>query len=195
MVPEILLALAGRSAAGERVIELPLIADWPNRPRQMVDHAIGKPSRTRLRVAGCEPALDATRVDLFPETGRSHQVRVHLQAIGHPILGDELYAPPEVFAPAPRLFLHAAFLGFITPSTAAIVGKLFGIRYLATLFGLTLLSHQIGGFLGAYVGGLVISRFGDFGWMWYADMALAAAAAIINLPIREAPVARALAPA
>ncbi|MBL0353377.1 MAG: hypothetical protein IPP03_12240 [Dechloromonas sp.] len=161
----------------------------------MVDHAIGKPSRTRLRVAGCEPALDATRVDLFPETGRSHQVRVHLQAIGHPILGDELYAPPEVFAPAPRLFLHAAFLGFITPSTAAIVGKLFGIRYLATLFGLTLLSHQIGGFLGAYVGGLVISRFGDFGWMWYADMALAAAAAIINLPIREAPVARALAPA
>ncbi|MGB4857579.1 MAG: hypothetical protein WBP37_19040, partial [Candidatus Dechloromonas phosphoritropha] len=155
----------------------------------------GKPSRTRLRVAGCEPALDATRVDLFPETGRSHQVRVHLQAIGHPILGDELYAPPEVFAPAPRLFLHAAFLGFITPSTAAIVGKLFGIRYLATLFGLTLLSHQIGGFLGAYVGGLVISRFGDFGWMWYADMALAAAAAIINLPIREAPVARALAPA
>ena len=195
MVPEILLALAGRSAAGERVIELPLIADWPNRPRQMVDHAIGKPSRTRLRVAGCEPALDATRVDLFPETGRSHQVRVHLQAIGHPILGDELYAPPEVFAPAPRLFLHAAFLGFITPSTAAIVGKLFGIRYLATLFGLTLLSHQIGGFLGAYVGGLVISRFGDFGWMWYADMALAAAAAIINLPIREAPLARALAPA
>ena len=195
MVPEILLALAGRSAAGERVIELPLIADWPNRPRQMVDHAIGKPSRTRLRVAGCEPALNATRVDLFLETGRSHQVRVHLQAIGHPILGDELYAPPEVFAPAPRLFLHAAFLGFITPSTAAIVGKLFGIRYLATLFGLTLLSHQIGGFLGAYVGGLVISRFGDFGWMWYADMALAAAAAIINLPIREAPVARALAPA
>jgi tRNA pseudouridine32 synthase/23S rRNA pseudouridine746 synthase len=85
----------------------------------MVDHAIGKPSRTVLRVAGYEPALDATRVDLFPETGRSHQLRVHLQAIGHPILGDELYAPPEVFARAPRLLLHAAFLGFIHPSTAA----------------------------------------------------------------------------
>jgi predicted MFS family arabinose efflux permease len=96
-------------------------------------------------------------------------------------------------------YLFAAGLGFTwlatVPPTAAIVGKLFGIRYLATLFGLTLLSHQIGGFLGAYVGGLVISRFGDFGWMWYADMALAAAAAIINLPIREAPLARALAPA
>jgi tRNA pseudouridine32 synthase/23S rRNA pseudouridine746 synthase len=113
--------VAGRMDAGERVIDLPLIADWPNRPRQMVDHAIGKPSRTVLRVAEYEPALDATRVDLFPETGRSHQLRVHLQAIGHPILGDELYAPPEVFARAPRLLLHAAFLGFFHPSTAAAV--------------------------------------------------------------------------
>ena len=110
--------VAGRIDSGERVIDLPLIADWPNRPRQMVDHAIGKPSRTRLRVVGYDPALDATRVDLFPETGRSHQLRVHLQAIGHPILGDELYAPPEVFARAPRLLLHAAFLAFFPPSTA-----------------------------------------------------------------------------
>ena len=83
-----------------------------------VDHAIGKPSRTRLRVFGYDSALDATRVDLFPETGRSHQLRVHLQAIGHPILGDELYAPPEVFVRAPRLLLHAAFLAFFHPSTA-----------------------------------------------------------------------------
>jgi predicted MFS family arabinose efflux permease len=74
------------------------------------------------------------------------------------------------------------------PPTATIVGKLFGIRYLSTLFGLTLLSHQIGGFLGAYLGGLALARFGDYQWMWYADMALAAAAALINLPIREAPV-------
>ncbi len=98
-----------------------------------------------------------------------------------------------------NFYLFAAGLGFTwlatVPPTAAIVGKLFGIRYLATLFGLTLLSHQIGGFLGAWLGGLAITRFGDFGWMWYADMALAAAAAILNLPIREAPVARALAPA
>ncbi len=72
------------------------------------------------------------------------------------------------------------------PPTAAIVGKLFGIRYLATLFGLTLLSHQVGGFLGAYLGGIALAQSGDYQWMWYADMGLAAAAAIINLPIREA---------
>jgi hypothetical protein len=71
------------------------------------------------------------------------------------------------------------------PPTATIVGKLFGIRHLSTLFGLTLLSHQIGGFLGAYLSGLALARFGDYQWMWHADMALAAAAALINLPIRE----------
>ena len=76
------------------------------------------------------------------------------------------------------------------PPTAAIVGKLFGVRYLATLFGLTLFSHQIGGFLGAYLGGLAIEYTGNYSWMWYADMALAAAAALVNLPIREAPIAR-----
>lgn len=96
-------------------------------------------------------------------------------------------------------YIFAAGLGFTwlatVPPTAALVGKLFGIRYLATLFGLTLLTHQIGGFLGAYLGGLAITQFGDFGWMWYADMALATIAAIINLPIREAPMQRALAPA
>ncbi len=96
-------------------------------------------------------------------------------------------------------YLFAAGLGFTwlatVPPTAAIVGKLFGVRYLGTLFGLTLLSHQIGGFLGAWLGGLAIVQFGDFSWMWYADMALAAMAAIINLPIREAPVERRLAPA
>ena len=96
-------------------------------------------------------------------------------------------------------YIFAAGLGFTwlatVPPTAAIVGKLFGIRYLATLFGLTLLTHQIGGFLGAYLGGLVITQFGDFGWMWYADIVLAVLAALLNLPIREAPVARTLVPA
>lgn len=89
-------------------------------------------------------------------------------------------------------YLFAAGLGLTwlatVPPTAAIVGKLFGSRYLATLFGLTLLSHQIGGFLGAWLGGIAITRFGDYSWMWYADMALAALAAVANLPIREAPV-------
>jgi MFS family permease len=89
-------------------------------------------------------------------------------------------------------YIFAAGLGFTwlatVPPTAAIVSKLFGVRYLGTLFGLTLLSHQIGGFLGAWLGGLSITRFGDYTWMWYADMALAGLAALVNLPIREAPV-------
>lgn len=92
-------------------------------------------------------------------------------------------------------YIFAAALGFTwlatVPPTAGLVGKLFGMRYLATLFGLTLLSHQIGGFFGAWLGGLAFVRFGDYSWMWYADIALALAAALINLPIREAPVARA----
>jgi predicted MFS family arabinose efflux permease len=62
---------------------------------------------------------------------------------------------------------------------------LFGTRYLSTLFGLTLLSHQVGGFLGAWLGGIALSRFGDYSWMWYADIVLALGAALVNLPIRE----------
>ena len=72
------------------------------------------------------------------------------------------------------------------PPTAGLVGKLFGVRYLGTLFGLTLLSHQIGGFLGAWLGGLAVTRFNNYTWMWWADIALAALAAVLNLPIREA---------
>ncbi|MDO5639672.1 MAG: MFS transporter [Neisseria sp.] len=94
-----------------------------------------------------------------------------------------------------NFYLFAAGLGLTwlatVPPTAAIVGKLFGVRYLATLFGLTLLSHQIGAFFGAYLGGWAISAFGDYGWMWYADMVLAGAAALLNLPIREEKVRRA----
>jgi MFS family permease len=99
---------------------------------------------------------------------------------------------------AMTFYILAAALGFTwlatVPPTAGLVGKLFGMRYLATLFGLTLLSHQIGGFFGAWLGGLAFVRFGDFTWMWYADIALALAAALVNLPIREAPVVRAGAP-
>lgn len=87
-------------------------------------------------------------------------------------------------------YLFAAGLGLTwlatVPPTAGIVGKLFGVRYLATLFGLTLLSHQIGGFLGAYLGGIAIASTGSYQWMWYADMALSTLAALVNLPIREA---------
>jgi len=72
------------------------------------------------------------------------------------------------------------------PPTAGLVGKLFGTRHLATLFGLTLLTHQIGGFFGAWLGGIAIATTGSYAWMWYADIALAGAAAVLNLPIREA---------
>jgi tRNA pseudouridine32 synthase/23S rRNA pseudouridine746 synthase len=88
-------------------IDLPLIADWPNRPRQMIDHERGKPSLTRVRVLHRDVAAGTTRVELEPVTGRSHQLRVHMLAVGHPIVGDALYAPPEVLAQAPRLLLHA----------------------------------------------------------------------------------------
>ena len=91
-------------------------------------------------------------------------------------------------------YAFAVGLGFTwlatVPPTAALVGKLFGIRYLATLFGLTLLSHQIGGFLGAYLGGLALTTNGDYQWMWWADIALSGIAALINLPIQEAPIAK-----
>jgi len=86
-------------------------------------------------------------------------------------------------------YIFAMALGFTwlatVPPTAGLVGKLFGTRYLATLFGLTLLSHQIGGFLGAWLGGLSMAHDGNYLWMWYADIGLAALAALVNLPIRE----------
>lgn len=87
-------------------------------------------------------------------------------------------------------YVFAAGLGVTwlatVPPTAGLVGKLFGTRYLGTLFGLTLLSHQIGGFFGAWLGGLAISRFGNYQLIWYADIVLAALAALLNLPITEA---------
>jgi MFS family permease len=97
-----------------------------------------------------------------------------------------LLAPKTAFT----FYAFAFVLGFTwlatVPPTAGLVGKLFGPRYLATLFGLTLLSHQIGAFFGAWLGGLTLAQTGSYAWMWYADIALAAAAALVNLPIREA---------
>jgi predicted MFS family arabinose efflux permease len=99
-----------------------------------------------------------------------------------------------IYLAAPKsaltFYVFAAVLGFTwlatVPPTAGLIGKLFGVRYLATLFGLATFTHQIGAFFGAWLGGLTRDAFGDFTWMWYADAALAAAAAFINLPIREA---------
>ena len=98
-----------------------------------------------------------------------------------------------------NVYLFAGALGFTwlatVPPTSGLVGKLFGTRYLATLFGLTLLSHQIGGFLGAWLGGLALAQTGSYSWIWYADIVLALLAAAANLPIREARVRAQLAPA
>lgn len=115
-----LAVVAGRleaPAAGWGEIALPLAADWPNRPRRVVDPLHGKPSLTRWRVAAYEHDGAATRVELEPVTGRTHQLRVHLQAIGHPILGDALYAPAAVRDASARLLLHAASLGFAHPAS------------------------------------------------------------------------------
>lgn len=114
--------VAGRLAPpdspdGWGLIDLPLILDWPNRPRSKVDPELGKPSQTRWRVLGeaatGEGGGAATRLELNPLTGRSHQLRVHLLALGHPILGDDLYGPPP--PQAGRLHLHASELVFVHP--------------------------------------------------------------------------------
>ena len=109
--------VAGQVEGETGRIDLPLICDWPNRPRQMVCHERGKPSITDWRVIGRE--ADATRLELTPLTGRSHQLRVHLLALGHPILGDPFYATGAAFEAAHRLQLHAERLGFRHPDGGA----------------------------------------------------------------------------
>jgi tRNA pseudouridine32 synthase / 23S rRNA pseudouridine746 synthase len=98
-------------------ISLPLIADWPNRPRQKVDLELGKPSLTGYTVLEYDPVNDSSRMELRPHTGRTHQLRVHLQAIGHPILGDGLYGDDVARTAAARLLLHAAALRLPHPIT------------------------------------------------------------------------------
>ena len=96
-------------------IELPIAADWERRPLRVIDHERGKPSHTRWRVLAMDEAAQTTRVELSPVTGRTHQLRLHLAAIGHPILGDALYADAATQARAPRLLLHATQLAFTHP--------------------------------------------------------------------------------
>lgn len=102
--------VAGLVADAQGEIDLPLAADWPNRPRQQVDRVAGKPSLTRWQVLQRDAAQGTTRLRLHPVTGRTHQLRVHLAAIGHPILGDALYAGPAWAGAAARLLLHACQL-------------------------------------------------------------------------------------
>jgi tRNA pseudouridine32 synthase/23S rRNA pseudouridine746 synthase len=103
----------GQIAEDSGRVDLPLATDWENKPRQQVDHEHGRVAQTDWRVIGREPG--ATRVALVPRTGRTHQLRVHMLAIGHPILGDVFYATGEALAAADRLQLHAEELSFSHP--------------------------------------------------------------------------------
>ncbi|MEM7189554.1 MAG: pseudouridine synthase [Pseudomonadota bacterium] len=109
LVHKVYVALVdGRPREDEGVIDLPLTGDWPRRPLQKVCFETGKPARTRWRAIGHGEGW--TRLRLWPETGRTHQLRVHLKEIGHPILGDPFYAPDPVYDAATRLMLHATRL-------------------------------------------------------------------------------------
>lgn len=129
--------VTGKLESPENEIDLPLNSDWPNRPKQKVDMLTGKPSLTRYRLLAYDADTDTSRVELEPVTGRTHQLRVHLAAIGHPILGDSLYGTPLSSAVMPaqagiqpvqllgsrlrgndeamRLLLHACSLSFTHP--------------------------------------------------------------------------------
>lgn len=111
----------GHPAADAGEMAWPLACDWPNRPRQIVDPLHGKPALTRWRVLE-RRADGCSLVELAPVTGRSHQLRVHLMTLGHPILGDTLYAPPAVRERSPRLLLHAQGLRLPHPSDGRPLG-------------------------------------------------------------------------
>ena len=98
-------------------IDLPLICDWPNRPMQMVDFKQGKTAQTDFTVLNRDSNLNVTRVELKPITGRSHQLRVHMLALGHPILGDRFYATGNALTASPRLLLHAETITFDHPTS------------------------------------------------------------------------------
>lgn len=110
----------GHLAQDEGLIDLPLICDWPNRPKQKVCYETGKSSQTQYQVLSRD-ADGSTRVKLSPITGRSHQLRVHMLAIGHPILGDGFYAHPEAKAMASRLQLHAQELCITHPEFGTVM--------------------------------------------------------------------------
>jgi predicted MFS family arabinose efflux permease len=143
-------------------------------------------SAASLAIIGLANIAGSLGVGWLAQTHRMKMLLVWVYGIRAVAIVFYLMAPRTsltfyVFA----LVLGVSWLATVPP-TAGLVGKLFGTRYLATLFGLTLLSHQIGGFFGAWLGGLAVATSGNYDWMWYADIALATAAALVNLPIREA---------
>jgi tRNA pseudouridine32 synthase/23S rRNA pseudouridine746 synthase len=105
----------GLIASEAGAIELPLSADWPNRPRQQVDSSHGRPALTRWSLLARDPAARRTRLELEPVTGRTHQLRVHMAALGHPIVGDRLYGTAAPIVSSKRLLLHATRLEFQHP--------------------------------------------------------------------------------
>lgn len=101
-------------------IDLPMLVDWPNRPKRTINFAEGQSALTRWRCTAVDPAANTSRVELEPVTGRTHQLRVHMQAIDHPMVGDTLYAPLEVQALSDRLLLHSGLLSFPHPATGVV---------------------------------------------------------------------------
>ncbi len=115
------IALVQGKLDGEGKVEVPLITDWENRPRQMVHFELGKPAQTLYQGLDYNAETDISRVLLTPITGRSHQLRVHMQYIGHPITGDKLYHPEPARSPLKRMALHASYLAFTQPLSGTAV--------------------------------------------------------------------------
>ncbi|MAY42089.1 MULTISPECIES: pseudouridine synthase [unclassified Neptuniibacter] len=111
--------ISGKPSEKQGSVDLPLICDWENRPLQIVDHEHGKNALTHWKATGEDSR--GTRVELTPITGRSHQLRVHMQAMGHPIIGDRFYADEDSKALSDRLLLHAERLSFPHPETGKVV--------------------------------------------------------------------------
>ena len=109
------VALVQGKIAAQGSVDVPLITDWENRPRQIVHFELGKPSQTLFDAVEYDEQSDVSRVLLTPITGRSHQLRVHMQYIGHPITGDKLYHPEPMRSSLGRMALHASYLAFQHP--------------------------------------------------------------------------------
>ena len=152
-------------------------------------------SATALAIIGLANIVGSIGAGWLGQTKRMKMILVWMYGSRAVAVAIYLMAPKTALT----FYVFAAVLGVTwlstVPPTAGLVGKLFGTRYLATLFGLTLFSHQIGGFFGAWLGGIAIDATGSYNWMWYADIVLAALAAVVNLPIREDHPRPALAPA
>ena len=113
--------VAGKMPSNFGEINLPLITDWPNRPKQKIDFTDGKASCTFYQLLSFNSQENSSRLKLTPLTGRTHQLRIHMQSTGHAILGDELYAKECEINKAERLLLHASFLSFIHPMSNELI--------------------------------------------------------------------------